>query len=109
MEDENVKHVAAELQLLFPGLLPARATYNELIHALSLRLDQMITEDFSALIQLLYRIDISETKLRNMINATSDQSASKQIAQLIIERQMQKAASRKLFIASNDIPVDDKW
>jgi hypothetical protein len=109
MEVENVNRVAVELQEWFPGLPVAASTSDDLFHALSNRLKSMINDDFAGLLQLLYRIDISEDKLRNLISIELDKPASEVIAHLIIERQLQKVVSRKTFKSSADIPDDEKW
>ncbi|HEX8332887.1 MAG TPA: hypothetical protein VF622_09705 [Segetibacter sp.] len=109
MEVENVSQVAFELQSEFPDLVMKTFTYADLFFALSNRLKSMINEDFSGLLQILYRIDISESKLRDLISTQLDKPASDVIAHLIIERQLQKVESRKMFKASNDIPEDEKW
>jgi hypothetical protein len=88
MEAENVNQVANELQSEFPGLLIKKFTYDDLFFALSYRLKYMINDNFSGLLQILYRLDISESKLRALISTELDKPASEVIAHLIIERQL---------------------
>ena len=55
----------------------------------------LINADFEKLVQLLYRIDVSEAKLKALLQANPQEDAAKMIANLIIERQLQKLKSRK--------------
>lgn len=60
------------------------------------------------LIGLLYRVDISEQRIRQLLKQHDD--AGRLIADLIIERQLQKIQLRRQFIQqANDIPEDEKW
>jgi len=49
-------------------------------------INDMIKEDFSKLVQLLYRIDVSEVKLKNILKEHPNEDAGKLIAQIVIER-----------------------
>lgn len=73
-------------------------TLEQLETLLAEKIDTMIRDDFGALVQLLYRIDVSETKLRELLR-TIDGPAGKIIARLIMERQWQKIETRKKYSA----------
>ena len=47
------------------------------------------------LVQILYRIDVSEKKIKTLLKENQGSDAGKIIASLIIERQMQKIKSRQ--------------
>lgn len=49
-------------------------------------LNELINNDFSKVVQLLYRIDVSETKLKNVLHDHPNENAAHLIADLIIER-----------------------
>jgi hypothetical protein len=76
--------------------LADRSTLEELENLLAEKIDTMIRTDFGALVQLLYRIDVSESKLRELLAAT-DGPAGKIIANLIMERQWQKIETRRQY------------
>lgn len=67
------------------------------------KLNTLIRTDFNALVQLLYRIDVSESRLRNLLNEKQLNADEKQldagtiIARLVIERQLQKIETRRLY------------
>lgn len=81
----------------------------ELRKKLSAYINQLINTDFEKLISLLYRIDVNETKLRNLLAASAGREAAQLITDLIIERQLQKIESRKNSKPQDDIPEDEKW
>ncbi len=60
------------------------------------RIEELIQRDFEKLKWILYRIDISEKKLADALQV-SEADAATVMADLIIERQLQKAESRKNF------------
>jgi hypothetical protein len=71
--------------------------------------NELINKDFHALIQLLYRIDVNEKKIRLYLNENFDKDSASVLADLIIERQMQKIESRKKFTKKNEIEDHEKW
>ena len=69
----------------------------------------LIVDHFDELITLLYRLDINEKRLKDLLQQHASKDAAPIIATLIIERQEQKIKSRALFKTAADIPEDDKW
>jgi hypothetical protein len=78
--------------------LPATNNEEEKFRAFRLllirRLDELIHHDFEKLKWILYRIDVSEKKL-NAALMNSEQDAATVMADMIIQRQIEKAESRK--------------
>ena len=72
-------------------------TAEQLEEVLAEKLNSLIQSDFPALVRLLYRIDINEARLRNLLKENALEDAGKIIARLIIERQWQKILSRRQF------------
>lgn len=79
------------------------------VAALAARINRLITDDFSGLINLLYRLDISEAKLKKLLSEHPQEDAGKIIAELIVERQQQKLQARQQFHREDSIPEDEKW
>jgi hypothetical protein len=74
----------------------------DLENNLAVYINELIDKDFNKLINLLYRIDISEQKLKIALqNEDKTISSGKTIAKLIIERQLQKLEFRKMFGKKN--------
>lgn len=72
-------------------------TEAELESRLADKINLLIQRDFEALVQLLYRIDVSEKRLRGMLDANTGEDAGRIIARLIMERQWQKIESRRRY------------
>jgi hypothetical protein len=62
---------------------------------LAAEINHLILHDFQKLVHLLYRIDVSESKLTSLLKDYPGEDAGRMIAALIIERQIQKVISRK--------------
>jgi hypothetical protein len=103
---ELIKEINKNLAIL----LSNEISLDELHIRLSEFLNELIQKDFQKLIRLLYRIDISEAKLKQLLQQPPNEDASKIIAELIIERQIQKIKSRQLYRPSNDnFTEEEKW
>lgn len=72
-------------------------------------INDLIENDFPNLVNILYRIDVSEAKLKDMLNKHADEDAGRVIANLIIERQIQKSEARKGFGDNTTVGDDEKW
>ena len=107
--DNELQQAVNEFHKL--SLLPTaqHITYDQLQQYLITHINQLLKNDFSALVQLLYRMDIPEEKLRYYLQQNKEEMASDMIAELMIERQLQKAESRRLFTKKENIPDDEKW
>lgn len=71
-------------------------------------INEIINKDFKYLLFLLYRIDISEEKIKALLQQNKDGYAAEIITDLIIERQKQKAISRQQFKSQQDVINDDE-
>jgi len=76
---------------------------------LSSYINDLINKDFNALIQLLYRVDVNEQKLKTLLKQHQDVDTSLLIADLIIERQLQKIATKRYFDERGKSSSDDSW
>lgn len=85
-------------------------SYEEIHSQLAEYLNDLIKNDFENLVTYLYRIDVSEQKLKTLLQQFPNQDAGNIIASLIIERQQQKLKTRRLFShRNNDIDEEEKW
>ena len=69
----------------------------------------LIEKNFELLVTLLYRLDISEKKLKNLLENPAAVDSATIITDLIIERQLQKIASRQNQQRDTNIPEEDRW
>lgn len=88
-------------------LAPVRAE-EALEAALAEKVNVLIQRDFDQLLQLLYRIDINEQRLRRLLVENEGEDAGKIIARLIMERQWQKMESRRQYRQDNTTDEKDE-
>lgn len=74
--------------------LSEKLAMEELTQQLTDHINHLINTDFEKLIYYLYRIDVNETKMKQLLEQQGGENAAQLIAQLIIERQLQKIKSR---------------
>ena len=73
-------------------------------------INELINKDFDTLVQLLYRIDVSEKKIRAVLDKNTETDSAGILADLIIERQLQKTETRKYFSnRANPESDEEKW
>lgn len=90
--------------------LPDRLTAEELQQKLAAHINHLIQHHFEQLVSLLYRIDVSEAKIKSLLQNEPGKNAGNLIAVLIIERQLQKIKTRQQFKQSgNDFDEEEKW
>ena len=100
-----VPALTASLEITLPDNIPLE----ELKQKLSLHINHLINHDFEKLVSLLYRIDVNENKIRQLLKQEEGENAAGLIADLIIERQLQKIESRRKSAKNDSIPDDEKW
>ena len=74
------------------------------------KINDLINNDFQKLVSILYRMDVSETKLKQLLTENSGTNAALIIGDLMIERQTEKIRSRQQFNKRDEnISDDEKW
>ena len=90
--------------------LAEKISFEEIKEKLAEYINHLISHDFQQLIMLLYRVDVNENKLRSFLKENQNDDAGNMIAQLIIERQLQKIKSRKEFSGKKDEHTgEEEW
>ena len=89
--------------------LPVTISSEELKKSLSAHINYLINHDFEKLVFHLYRIDVNESKMKELLALQEGKNTANLIAELIIERQLQKIKSRKDSKTNKDIADDEKW
>jgi hypothetical protein len=72
-------------------------------------INSLINENFEELINLLYRIDVNETTLKQSLERHPENNSAEIIVSLIIERQTSKLSSRNRFSGRNDVSDEERW
>lgn len=81
----------------------------DFLHRLAAKINELIQKDFTSLVNILYRIDVDESKLRQSLDANPGENAGYIIAKLIIERQLQKIKTRQKFRNDSGIDEEERW
>jgi hypothetical protein len=90
--------------------LPEKISFEELQNKLAIHVNHLIQHHFEQLVSLLYRIDVSEAKIKSLLQQQPNEDAAKIIAALIIERQIQKIKTRQQFSQrDNNFNEEEKW
>ena len=90
--------------------LPEKISLDELQSQLAIHINYLILNHFEQLVSLLYRIDVSEAKIKSLLQNLAGENAGNIIAALIIERQLQKIKSRQQFSKKDDgFDEEEKW
>lgn len=71
-------------------------------------IQQLIDTNFEKLVFLLYRIDVSEQKIKILLQ-NNHQPSAEIISKAIIDRLVEKQQSRELYKQNNEIDEEDKW
>ena len=113
MKEEKEKRNARLIEEIGPSLgiiLPSVLSEEELHTRISQHINYLINHDFEKLIYYLYRADVNENKMRHLLQQKEGENAAGLIADLIIERQLEKIKSRRQFRQQdNDIDENEKW
>ncbi|MBZ0183043.1 MAG: hypothetical protein K8F60_11350 [Melioribacteraceae bacterium] len=77
--------------------LPAASNFGEIRKLLAERIAELAEKNFDKLINSLYRMDINEKKLHEVLYAKEKENIPSLIADLIIERQVQRIRTQILY------------
>jgi hypothetical protein len=103
---ELIQQVNKELAIT----LPEQISMTELQSQLAIHINYLILHHFEQLVSLLYRIDVSEAKIKSLLQNHTEENAGNIIAALIIERQIQKIKTRRQFSKKEDeLDGEEKW
>ena len=72
-------------------------------------INHMIVHDFEQLVALLYRIDVSESKIKSLLQFNPDTNAAELITDAILQRLAEKEKSKALFKSPPPTDKDEKW
>jgi len=103
------KNIVAALRISVGIDLQEGLSINELRNIIGGYINSLISNNFNKLISILYRLDINESKLKQLLATNAGEDAGMIIAELIIERQLQKIKTRSENNNNNIIPDDDRW
>jgi hypothetical protein len=107
-EKNGISEVAAIIAKDFEitgsvSLIPLAETENlqEFKIYLTGKLSELMENKYDTLLNILYRIDVNEKKLSELFSGKNREYIPEALADLVIERQMQKVYFRKRFKEGN--------
>lgn len=89
--------------------LAGTLTIQELEARLAEIVNGWIRSDFTRLVQFLYRIDISESRLRVLLEGDTIEDTGQLLARLIIERLGQKIETRRQYNQGQTTSDEERW
>jgi len=72
-------------------------------------INHLLLHDFNKLVQILYRMDVDEKKLKELLQQNQQTDAAVIIADLLIQRQEEKIKTKEAFNPSDTISDAEKW
>jgi len=106
--NENELILLSELSNKLEIDLPEKRSLEELKLFLSGYISHLISNNPDKLVSILSRVDVSEKMLKaNLQN--QEENASVIMAQMIIERQLEKIKTRERYRSNDDISENEKW
>jgi hypothetical protein len=105
--NEN-ESLASELSNKLEIDLPEKRSIEELKFFLAGYISHLMSNNPDKLVSILSRVDVSEKMLKaNLQN--QEENASSIMAQMIIDRQLEKIKTRERYRSNDDISEDEKW
>lgn len=101
-----MKELRELIQQIHSRLTPAEQ--ENILNNVEEHVSWLINNNFPRLVQLLYRLDVNEDKLRLLLQQKQTNSATL-IAKLIMERQLKKSQVRNQTKANINIPLNEQW
>jgi hypothetical protein len=72
-------------------------------------INHLLLTDFSRLLQILYKVDVDEQRLKVLLTKDPGIDSAVLIADMLLERQEEKNKIKASFKSNEDIPDEDKW
>lgn len=99
-----------EIAALLHQMPATTAEEENWLHRLALLLNHLVMHDFNALVQLLYRVDVSEQTVKELLLQQPEEHAGLLLAHLLLNREQEKREARKQFKKdATDIPDEERW
>lgn len=86
-----------------------QATEDLLLEAVRQRVVYLLAHRLEYFFTLLYRLDVSEAAVREALDPAYPRPAAERIAELIVEREKEKAATRLKYRSRDYLDDEDHW
>lgn len=94
--------IGKDLDLSETTALTKVSAYDELKEYLVKEIKILLDSNFQQLLSVLYRIDVSEAKAKQAFALLNNNAIANKLAELILERQYQKAKTRIAYRKQNN-------
>ncbi|WP_215223353.1 hypothetical protein [Echinicola shivajiensis] len=91
---ESVKLLQKDFDLPSPQ---ESISKEELIDLLEPVIRQLLNRDFERLLQICYRVDLGESRLKHILNEANPEQMSRELSEALVNRQIQKIEIRKKY------------
>ena len=91
------------------SLVHGGASEDELLAILTDRIGLMLEQEPEQLMSLLYRLDVEEPKINRALHASAPEPAHVGLARLVLERQKQRAATKRSVAVHPIEGLDEDW
>jgi hypothetical protein len=106
---EEKKLITTYLQEQWSIEMNDQFSMDEIKEKLSHHINYLVNNDFARLINMLYTVDVNESRLKYLLKENASLDAGHIIAGLIIERQVQKIKTREDIKSAYDQSDEEKW
>ncbi|GEO21069.1 hypothetical protein [Cyclobacterium qasimii] len=93
-----IKTVAVDLKdLLQLSVIPDSVDREDLAKAIAPMVSQLLNREFERFLQLCYRLDLGEGKVREILNQSPPEEITERMSLAIVDRQLIKVHFRKKY------------
>jgi len=85
------------------------AEKHELKESVRAYINFLLLTDFNKLVEILYRVDVDEEKLKQLLRDNPQTDAAMLITDLLITRHYEKIKARESFKKDENINEEEKW
>jgi hypothetical protein len=96
-EKQVVQLLSGDFSLDNDHFLSVQDGNQELKDKLKIVIDHLLQTDFEKLLSIMYRLDINESRFKNVISGMYGNDVSGTLAEIVIERELQKVETRKKY------------
>jgi hypothetical protein len=101
MDQLVIQDTALLLEKTFDLKIPDKlSTEEELVALMTPIVHQMLNRDFEKLLQVCYRIDLGESKLKHILHQSDPEMMAFHLAKALVERQILKIKIRNKYSGS---------
>lgn len=96
-EKKVIQLISQDFNLEREHFLPDPGNIEEIKRKLRTVIDQLLEKDFERLLNAMYRLDIDESKFKQVLSGMYGNDVSGKLAEIIIERELRKVETRKHY------------